>query len=74
MSGSDANAVTDRTVLDAIRATRPATCSALQDVTGMEMREVDKSLQRLRRAGKIVFLGAGKGWSIRHLPGKRARK
>lgn len=72
MSGSDANAVTDRTVLDAIRATRPATCSALQDVTGLTLRDVDKSLQRLRRAGKIRFLGAGKGWAV--LPARKARK
>lgn len=72
MSGIDLNGATDLTVLDAIRATSPATCSALQSVTGLKMREVDKSLQRLRRAGKIVFLGAGKGWAVTH--GKKARK
>ena len=52
------------TVLAAIQGSRvPIRASQISKATRLSMREVDRTLQRLRRAGIIQYIsGSGSGW------------
>lgn len=56
------NDALDERVLAAVKA-GSSRASTIQDVTGGNMREVDRSLQRLRKKDKIRFMSPG-GWKV----------